>query len=65
MGADDPMIETSITPNGGDALGVYGIARDLSAAGMGSLKNPDWGKLDYSKSDIIEMLDVSHQEIRR
>lgn len=54
LGADDPMIEIAITPNRGDALGVYGIARDLAAAGMGKFKHPNWSKLDYSKSDIID-----------
>ena len=34
----DPVIEISITPNRADALGVRGIARDLSAANMGKLK---------------------------
>ena len=37
-GLDDPMIEINITPNRGDCLGVYGIARDLCAAGLGELK---------------------------
>ena len=32
------MIEIAITPNRGDCLGVYGIARDLAAAGVGTLK---------------------------
>ena len=35
FGLDDPVIEISVTPNRGDALGVYGIARDLAASGMG------------------------------
>lgn len=35
---DDPMIEIAITPNRQDCLGVYGIARDLAAAGLGPLK---------------------------
>ena len=35
----DEVIEVSITPNRGDCLGVYGIARELSAAGMGHLKS--------------------------
>lgn len=39
FGLDDPMIEISVTPNRGDCLGVYGIARDLSAAGIGTLKS--------------------------
>ena len=37
FGLDDPVIEISVTPNRGDALGVYGIARDLAAAGAGKL----------------------------
>lgn len=40
-GANDPTIEIAITPNHQDALGVYGIARDLAAAGLGTLKKPD------------------------
>ena len=37
-GMDDPVVEISITPNRGDALSVRGIARDLAAAGLGTLK---------------------------
>jgi len=37
----DPVIEIAITPNRQDALGVYGIARDLAARGIGTLKTPD------------------------
>lgn len=37
-GLNDPVIEIAITPNRGDCLGVYGIARDLAAAGIGKLK---------------------------
>jgi phenylalanyl-tRNA synthetase beta chain len=37
-GLDDPVIDVAITPNRQDAMGVYGIARDLAAAGLGSLK---------------------------
>ena len=37
-GMDDPVIEIGVTPNRGDALGVRGIARDLAAAGIGTLK---------------------------
>src|SRR5262245_45655359 len=35
MGLDDPVIEIKITPNRPDCLGVRGIARDLSATGIG------------------------------
>ncbi|MDR1425617.1 MAG: phenylalanine--tRNA ligase subunit beta [Rickettsiales bacterium] len=38
FGLSDPIIEISITPNRGDCLGVYGIARDLAAAGLGKLR---------------------------
>jgi phenylalanyl-tRNA synthetase beta chain len=34
----DPVIEINLTPNRVDALGVRGIARDLAAAGLGTLK---------------------------
>lgn len=37
-GLDDPVIDVAITPNRQDCMGVYGIARDLAAAGLGKLK---------------------------
>lgn len=36
---DDPVIEIGLTPNRPDCTGVYGIARDLAAAGLGRLKD--------------------------
>ena len=45
-GLDDPVFEIGITPNRADCLGVYGIARDLAAAGLGTLKQPDYSKVD-------------------
>ncbi|MEY4707024.1 MAG: hypothetical protein RJB58_747 [Pseudomonadota bacterium] len=36
--ANDPLFDVSITPNRGDAVSVFGIARDLAAAGLGTLK---------------------------
>lgn len=36
----DPVFDVSITPNRGDCMSVYGIARDLAAAGLGTLKTP-------------------------
>ncbi len=38
LGLDDPVIDIAITPNRADCLGVYGVARDLAAAGLGILK---------------------------
>lgn len=36
----EPVIDIAITPNRADCLGVRGVARDLAAAGLGTLK-PD------------------------
>lgn len=38
LGAGDPVIEINLTPNRADCAGVRGIARDLAAAGLGTLK---------------------------
>lgn len=37
-GLDDPVIDLSITPNRQDCMGVRGIARDLAAKGLGTLR---------------------------
>ena len=37
-GLDDPVIDVNVTPNRQDCMGVHGIARDLAAAGLGTLK---------------------------
>jgi phenylalanyl-tRNA synthetase beta chain len=37
---DDPVIEINLTPNRPDATSVHGIARDLAASGLGTLKTP-------------------------
>ena len=60
-GLDDPMIEIAITPNRGDCLGVRGVARDLAAAGYGTLKPLDFsdeaGSFDSHISWAIETSD--------
>jgi phenylalanyl-tRNA synthetase beta chain len=40
----DDLIEINVTPNRGDCLGIYGVARDLSASGIGMLKNLETSK---------------------
>lgn len=62
-GLDDAMIEIAVTPNRADALGVAGVARDLAAAGLGTLKTqpvqpvrgsfpcPVDVKLDFAEAD--------------
>ena len=37
-GLDDPLFDVAITPNRQDCMGVRGIARDLAAAGLGTLR---------------------------
>ncbi|MGE3230454.1 MAG: phenylalanine--tRNA ligase subunit beta [Hyphomicrobium sp.] len=61
-GLNDPLFEVKLTPNRPDCTGVRGIARDLAAAGLGTLKpekaisgvegsfdNPIEIKLDFAK----------------
>lgn len=38
LGLDDPVIEIAVTPNRADCAGIRGIARDLAAKGLGTLK---------------------------
>jgi phenylalanyl-tRNA synthetase beta chain len=38
LGLADPVIDVKLTPNRPDCTGVRGIARDLAAAGLGTLK---------------------------
>lgn len=46
-GLNDPVFDVAITPNRPDATGVRGIARDLAAAGLGTLKpEPDLGAVE-------------------
>src|SRR5437763_9603072 len=39
LGLDDAVLDVAITPNRGDCASVYGIARDLAAAGLGALRS--------------------------
>ncbi|MBV9219673.1 MAG: phenylalanine--tRNA ligase subunit beta, partial [Methylobacteriaceae bacterium] len=62
-GLGDPVIEVGLTPNRGDAASVWGIARDLAAAGIGVLRtqtpvpvegkfaSPNGVKLDLAPDD--------------
>lgn len=61
--AADPVIEINLTPNRPDCAGVYGVARDLAAAGMGKLKplviREEQGS---EKSRVNVLLDFSEDE---
>jgi phenylalanyl-tRNA synthetase beta chain len=52
----DIMIDISVTPNRADCLGVYGIARDLAAYGIGKLK--PLPKLKMNPSSYVSPLHV-------
>ncbi len=56
-GLDDAVFEIGLTPNRGDCAGIYGIARDLAAKGIGTLKplpgEPVTGKFDNPVSVTI------------
>ncbi|MFU0505911.1 phenylalanine--tRNA ligase subunit beta [Pseudaminobacter sp. NGMCC 1.201702] len=43
---DDPVIEINLTPNRPDATGVHGIARDLAASGLGTLKTGSVARIE-------------------
>lgn len=45
---DDPVMDIAITPNRQDCMGVRGIARDLAAAGLGTLKPLENGTVERS-----------------
>ena len=49
------LIDLSITPNRPDCLGIRGIARDLSAAGFGSLKLVKDKKIKSNKKQILKV----------
>jgi phenylalanyl-tRNA synthetase beta chain len=57
-GLDDPVIEINLTPNRPDCTSIHGIARDLAAAGLGTLKGEDvpavQGKGDCPVSVTLE-----------
>lgn len=59
---DDPVIEINLTPNRPDCTGVSGIARDLAAADMGTLKTaaikPIKGEFPCPVSVTIEAPDL-------
>ncbi len=54
FGLDEAVIEISVTPNRGDCLGVLGIARDLAAAGLGTLKLPKTNPIKSSFASPIK-----------
>ncbi|MEN3972588.1 phenylalanine--tRNA ligase subunit beta [Sphingomicrobium sp. XHP0235] len=50
---DDPVFDVFVTPNRQDCMGVHGIARDLAAAGLGTLKPLDVPSIEGSFDPAI------------
>ena len=60
-GLDDVVFDVAITPNRQDCMGVRGIARDLAAAGLGTLKLLDVPKIDGSFDNPVEIRIEDHE----
>jgi phenylalanyl-tRNA synthetase beta chain len=54
-GLDDPMIEINLTPNRPDCTSIFGIARDLAASGLGTLKQPKAPDFAVSGETSVEV----------
>ncbi|MEG3154166.1 phenylalanine--tRNA ligase subunit beta [Sphingomonas sp. RB1R13] len=52
-GLDDPVFDVAITPNRQDCMGMRGIARDLAAAGLGTLKPLDVPVVEGSFDNVV------------
>ncbi|WP_128891594.1 phenylalanine--tRNA ligase subunit beta [Erythrobacter sp. HKB08] len=50
-----PVFDVAITPNRPDCMGVYGIARDLAAAGLGTLKPIAFPKFEAQGACPVEI----------
>ncbi|KQN19474.1 phenylalanine--tRNA ligase subunit beta [Sphingomonas sp. Leaf33] len=64
-GLDDPVFDISVTPNRQDCMGVRGIARDLAAAGLGTLKplaDVYAGHLSTVRAELVEALPFSSSD---
>ncbi len=54
-GLDDAVFDVAITPNRQDCMGVRGIARDLAAAGLGTLKPLDVPVIEGGFDNLVEI----------
>ena len=46
LGLGDPVLDLNVTANRGDCMGVIGVARDLAAAGLGTIDDPTPGPIE-------------------
>ena len=61
-GINGVVFDISITPNRGDATGVYGVARDLAAFGLGTLKTTDMSPVPSKGPSPIAPLPLQFAE---
>ncbi|ODT71751.1 MAG: phenylalanine--tRNA ligase subunit beta [Pelagibacterium sp. SCN 63-23] len=61
-GINGVVFDISITPNRGDATGVYGVARDLAAFGLGTLKSTDFSPVPSKGQSPIAPLPQNFAE---
>ena len=54
-GLDDAVFDVAVTPNRQDCMGVRGIARDLAAAGLGTLKPLHVPSIEGSFDNPVEI----------
>ena len=54
-GLDDALFDVAVTPNRQDCMGVRGIARDLAAAGLGTLKPLDVPQIEAFDPSPIDI----------
>ena len=52
-GLDDALFDVAITPNRQDCMGVRGIARDLAAAGLGTLRLLDVPAIEGAFDNVV------------
>ncbi len=64
FGLNDPIFDINVTPNRGDALSIYGIARDLASKGLGSLITYETPKLKNLYKSTIN-IDVKNHDISK
>ncbi|MGF9693678.1 phenylalanine--tRNA ligase subunit beta [Rhizobium sp. 0TCS1.26] len=63
-GLDDPMIEINLTPNRPDCTSVFGIARDLAASGLGTLKQPKPADFKIDGETLVSVtIDLDDQRL--
>ncbi|MFZ2619801.1 MAG: phenylalanine--tRNA ligase subunit beta, partial [Alphaproteobacteria bacterium] len=60
LGRTDVILDVAVTPNRGDCLSVYGMARDLAAAGLGQLLPLDETTIGKGAPKIKAVIDDAH-----